>query len=76
MEKQSDIVTEYRKKHPRCRYCKYLEMNQYPVMWTYGWDAICTLKDKMLYDSTSLLGEYVRGMFCKNFEPRHETKER
>ena len=54
MEKQSDIVTEYRKKHPRCRYCKYLEMNQYPVMWTYGWDAICTLKDKMLYDSTSL----------------------
>ena len=72
METKSDAVMRYRKAHPRCRYCKHLEIDQYqvPVVYTYGWDAICTLKDKKVYDCMSMMAERYKGMFCKEFEAK------
>lgn len=61
-----DKITEYRNKHPRCRYCKYSKYVTVPVVL---WDSHdyyeCVLKDKIIkydfYDS-------IAGMFCKYFE--------
>lgn len=61
-----DKIIEYRKKHPRCRYCKYSKCVTVPVLL---WDSHnyykCVLKDKIIkydfYDS-------IAGMFCKYYE--------
>lgn len=59
------IPMEYRKKHPRCRYCKYLEVHKR------GWYPIfiynCKVKDKIKAVNNLFIG---KGMFCKVFEPQ------
>ncbi len=61
-----DKITEYRNKHPRCRYCKYSKYVTVPVvLWDSHDYCECVLKDKIIkydfYDS-------IAGMFCKYFE--------
>ena len=61
-----DKITEYRNKHPRCRYCKYSKYVTVPVLlWNSCDYHECVLKDKIIkhwfYDS-------IVGMFCKYFE--------
>lgn len=61
-----DKITEYRNKHPRCRYCKYSKYVTVPVLlWNSCDYHECVLKNKIIkhwfYDS-------IAGMFCKYFE--------
>ena len=62
-------IIEYRKKHPRCRYCDYLEIKNY------DWVGItlyrCLLKDLFLKNNSCNL----QGCFCKNFKIRREDSE-
>ena len=66
-------ILEYRKRHPRCRYCKYneiVDLSRLPI------DSIdvyekCALKDKYLYDACSNIKrnyKNYKGIFCKWFE--------
>lgn len=59
-------ILNYRKKHPRCRYCKYykVEINQ-TVLCDY---VMCEAKDKVLSDMKAYCG----GMFCSCFVPRDD----
>jgi hypothetical protein len=51
-------IIEYRKKHPRCRYCKHTYQNNF------GWK--CLAKNKIHIGSVS--ETIFRGMLCGLFE--------
>ena len=51
-------IIEYRKKHPRCRYCKHAYQN------TFEWK--CLAKQKGYYGSVS--NTTLKGIFCELFE--------
>ena len=68
-----DKVVEYRKKHPRCRYCKYKKCIPTPGYITLSSHYFkCFLKDKYL-DNGSLFWD-LKGCFCKWFEPEERSK--
>lgn len=70
MEEQS-YVLKYRKKHPRCRYCKFFKYINTPI----GIESYpkCVLKDKVLFDFNLLLFLYdLQGCFCKWFKPKED----
>ena len=54
-------VAEYRKNHRRCRTCKHACNH-----WTYG--SMC--KAKNARRSTRVEDLWLRGMFCKVYEPK------
>lgn len=60
------IVSNYRKKHPRCRYCKYDRIETDPLLLRDF--RICKAKDKALSDMKAYYG----GMFCSCFAPRED----
>ena len=67
MEKQGDIIMdkfiEYRKNHPRCRYCKYsylLNTPKYINIWIHK----CDLKDEII----RFFDWKYCGCFCNYFE--------
>ena len=55
---------EWRKKHPRCRYCKYLTIKR--VGWENTALYVCKAKDKVKDVDVLFVG---KGMFCRVFEP-------
>lgn len=60
---------EYRRKHRRCRFCKYREHHyKSTVLWSYSWD-ICLIKDKQL---SNLNSSNWKGIFCPYYEPRED----
>ena len=68
-----DKIVEYRKKHPRCRYCKYRKHIPIPGYLTLSsYYLKCSLKDKYLNDD-SLFWD-LKGCFCKWFEPEERNK--
>lgn len=62
-------VTEWRNKHPRCRYCKYYNIWNPP---TYSSIISCTAKDKYLREPMFF---DARGMFCRLFESKEVKKD-
>lgn len=62
-----DKIVEYRKKHPRCRYCKFKKMISKGLMIGIPEYYVCNLKDKYLNDN--FLFWDLKGCFCKWFEP-------
>lgn len=67
-----DKITEYRNKHPRCRYCKYHEIKWTPDSLTCPIVRIdiCQLKKK---DIANIRG-FTR-KFCRGFEPEERVDE-
>ena len=49
-----DKIVEYRKKHPRCRYCKYRKRISIPgdMLLLSSYYLKCSLKDKYLNDDS------------------------
>lgn len=69
MEQQSNAVTEYRRKHPRCRYCKYCIMKSIEVPYLiFLYD--CVAKGKRLWIDDDFRSNY-KGMFCSIFKPEN-----
>lgn len=59
-------ILKYRKKHPRCRYCKYYKVKINPaILCNY---IICEAKDKVL----SNMKAYYGGRFCSYFVSRDD----
>lgn len=54
-------IIDYRKKHPRCRYCKYKHYVEHVYIGIFYNE--CILKDKII---NNYLG--IAGIFCKWFE--------
>ena len=55
-------IIEYRKTHPRCRYCKHAHQN------SFSWK--CLAKEKSCYGSVS--DTTIKGMFCGLFEVKED----
>jgi hypothetical protein len=53
-----DPVVEYRKKHPRCRYCKYYQSSS----------DYCIVKRKEIFPFD------IRAKFCKLYDADHNVK--
>lgn len=68
-----DKIIEYRKKHPRCRYCKYRKRISIPdCMLLSSYYLKCSLKDKYL-DDDGLFWD-LKGFFCQWFEPEERRE--
>lgn len=61
-------IKEYRNKHHRCKYCKFLRYVHPPFDIACSYRKCC-LKDKIIPDL--FLWDY-RGMFCKWFDLRED----
>lgn len=61
-----DKIVEYRKKHPRCKYCKFKRLVSKGLMIGIPEFWVCDLKDKIIDDTFFWT---LKGCFCKWFEP-------
>ena len=73
MEKQSYVLS-YRKKHPRCRYCKFKKIivpDYFGRQYSYH---KCILKDKVLIEY--LICDFlsnIQGCFCRWFKTKEDN---
>ncbi len=60
----------YRRKHKRCRYCKYMGWTGYGDYRISHW---CRVKDKYKYEWVLLpFINNIRGCFCSVYEPKED----
>ena len=68
--KEQDYVLDYRKKHPRCKYCVFHKFKSMP--WQYGYWK-CTLKDKVLPEHLVSFLYNLQGCFCEWFIAKEDS---
>jgi hypothetical protein len=68
-------MIEYRKKHPRCKYCKYLKKEE-SIEWIFdgvaAMDRYKIIKYYCPIKKTYIKINAFRGYFCKIFKPRED----
>ena len=64
-------IIEYRKKHKKCRWCKWMQYFCKP-MFDFGYDE-CVLKDKPL--SCFEMIQNIQAKFCKYYKVKEDNSE-